>query len=84
MIFEFPQPIIVDTKNIYSTFTKKKYVPKEFIPKIKKINKQRKTVKQTLKYLTGSKSEENPPYNLIDEVITYADTALELVNYFLF
>ena len=79
MIYEFALPCIVDTKNINSTFTKKKFVPKEFIPRIKRISTQRKGVKQTLKYLAMLRLEEVPPYNLIDEVKTYADGVIELV-----
>ena len=79
MIYEFQLPYIADTKNIYSTFTKKKFVAKENLNKIKKINKQRKDLKETLKFLNMCKVEEIPPYNLIDDVISYADSALELV-----
>jgi len=82
MIYEFALPCIVDTKNINSTFTKKKFVPKEFIPRIKRISKQRKGVKETLKHLAMCRVEEVPPYNLIDEVTTYADAVVELNSLF--
>lgn len=79
MIYEFALPCIVDTKNINSTFTKKKFVPKEFIPRIKRISKQRKGVKQTLKHLAMLRAEEVPPFNLIEEITTYGDGVVELV-----
>jgi len=82
MIYEFALPCIVDTKNINNTFTKKKFVPKEFIPRIKRISKQRKGVKETLKHLAMCRVEEVPPYNLIDEVTTYADAVVELNSLF--
>jgi hypothetical protein len=82
MIYEFALPCIVDTKNINSTFTKKKFVPKEFIPRIKRISKQRKGVKQTLKHLAMLRAEEVPPFNLIEEITTYGDGVVELNSLF--
>lgn len=79
MIYDFPLPGIIDTKNIYSTFTKKKYVSREAIPKIKKINRQRKSLKDSLRYLNNLKPGEVPPYNLVDEAISYAESSGELV-----
>jgi len=82
MIYEFPLPGIIDTKNIYSTFTKKKHVARENIPKIKKINRQRKSLKDSLRYLNNLKPGEVPPYNLVDEALSYAETSGELDSLF--
>ena len=79
MIYEFQIPCIVDTKNIYKTFAKTRYIDKQTIPVLKRISIQRKTIKETLKRLTALRLEEAIPYNLIDETIAYAEAAAELV-----
>lgn len=79
MIHEFQIPCIVDTKNIYKTFAKTRYIDKQTIPMLKKISTQRKALKETLKHLTTLRSEEPQPFILIDEAISYAEAAADLV-----
>jgi len=80
MIYNFPVPVITDTKNIKSVFANSKYVSKDGLTKLDDLVKQRASFKQSLKSLKSYKPNENVPSDIIQEIYTYAEKASAMVN----
>jgi len=81
MIYNFPVPVITDTKNLRKVFANPKYLNKEGLTKLDEVVKQRAAFKKTLKSLKNFKSNENVPDHVIEGLYAYAEKASSLVSY---